>query len=85
MDIETIQVLREFFGWCTFINVVIMVITVIAFTALKGWPARIHAKMFGLDETVVRKGYFEYLSIFKIAVMIFNLVPYLALVLMERQ
>ena len=40
---------------------------------------KIHRKMFGLSEEVLSKEYFRYLANYKIAIFIFNLVPYLAL------
>ena len=44
--------------------------------------SNIHSKMFGLDSKDVLKAYFHYLANYKIAIIIFNLVPYFALKLM---
>jgi len=39
----------------------------------------IHARMFNLNDTDISRAYFQYLAQYKIAVFIFNLVPYIAL------
>jgi hypothetical protein len=40
---------------------------------------QIHAKMFGLSESDLSRGYFQSLAQYKTAILIFNLAPYLAL------
>ena len=79
MNIETI---REFLAWCTLINLGLMIFTAIMLLALQGPISRLHARMLDLDETFVRQSYFRYLANYKIAFLIFNLVPYLALRIM---
>ncbi len=79
MDIETI---REFLGWCSIINIGVLALSSIMVVALRGAISRMHQKMFGLDEASVQRAYFAYLANFKIAVIVFNLVPYIALVIM---
>jgi hypothetical protein len=46
---------------------------------MRSTAMKIHGKMFGLSEEVLSKEYFRYLANYKIAIYIFNLVPYLAL------
>lgn len=79
MNIETI---REFIGWCLVINVSLMLLSTVLLVLLRGWVSKIHSKMFGLDEASVRKAYFRYLANYKIALIILNLVPYIALCVM---
>jgi hypothetical protein len=43
------------------------------------WVSRVHARLFGLNPTELSPIYFQYLANYKIAVLIFNLVPYIAL------
>ena len=40
---------------------------------------RIHSRMFELDEPDLKRAYFQYLAQFKIVVLVFNVVPYIAL------
>ena len=78
----TIESVREFLGWCTAINLGILAITSIAMLPCRSWIIGLHGKMFGLDETSLNRAYFQYLANFKIAVIVFNLVPYLSLRIM---
>jgi len=75
----TMAEFASFLGWCTLINFVLLAVSTIV---LVGWNrsiARIHARMFQLESADVYKSYFNYLANFKILVIVFNLVPYLAL------
>lgn len=81
MAIETIH---ELFGWCLIINVGILFLSTVFLGLLGGWASKTHAKIFDLDETWIRQAYFSYLANYKIAVIVFNLVPWIALQLMTR-
>lgn len=74
--------LRVFLGWCTAINLGVLILASILLVAARGWATRVHAGMFGLEEADVAREYFRYLANYKIAVVVFNLVPYIALRIM---
>ncbi|ADE54414.1 DUF6868 family protein [Coraliomargarita akajimensis] len=76
MEIEN---LRQFFGWCTVINLGILVLSSIGMIALREWITAIHARLFGIEASCLAEQYFRYLANYKILVLVFNLVPYLAL------
>jgi hypothetical protein len=71
-----------FFGWATVINVILLLIAVLAITFLRRPIAKIHGKLFGMSEAELAPLYFQYLANFKLLVIIFNLVPYIALKIM---
>jgi len=75
----TIEAIRTFFGWCTIINIGIFMLQSILIIALRGAASRIHGKMFNIDEKYTSQAYFQYLGQYKIAIIVFNLVPYFAL------
>ena len=79
MDIETV---REFLGWCTVINLGVFFLAMIKLLAIRDWASKVHAKMFQIDDASVRQVYFQYLAYYKIAILVFNLVPYIALTIM---
>ena len=79
MNIET---LREFLGWCTVVNFGLLLLSSILLVVLRDWVCKIHSRMFDLDEAWVRQSYFTYLANYKIAVIVLNLVPWIALKLM---
>jgi len=76
---ESIQTIREVLGWSTVLNLGILLVST-AVLGVAGAPIkRIHAKLFDLSEGDLSRAYFQYLAQYKIAVLVFNLVPYLAL------
>ncbi len=71
--------LTAFFGWCTVINSAILLITSIAVIAMQATIARTHGKLFKLPEEALSRAYFQYLANYKIAIIVLNLAPYIAL------
>ena len=75
----TIETLRAFLGWCSVINIGLLMFSSIFVVALRGTASRIHGKMFNLDEKYLSQAYFQYLAQYKIAIIVLNIVPYFAL------
>jgi len=75
----TIEVLTQFFAWMTLINLVFFVITAVLSMLFKNVGTAMHARMFGLDADRVVEIWYSYLGTFKIAFIMLNLTPYLAL------
>lgn len=79
---ESIETIRVFLGWCTAINMgMLLLATVIMATGIKtitGW----NASMFDMEADDVKNEYFRYLATYKALVLVFNLVPYVALRIM---
>ena len=80
---NSIETLTTFFGWCTVINLGLMAFEVVKLLLVRDWASGVHAKMFGLDEAPVRAAYFQYFTHYKIAILVFNLGPYIALKIMS--
>ncbi len=78
----TLQELATFLGWCTVINIVILAVAAISLVAMRGTMARLHSAMFGVSEPDLLRIYFKYIAYYKIAIFMFNLVPYIALKVM---
>lgn len=78
----TIQQLTQFFGWCTLLSFSLLIVTTIVLVAARGPMTKIHARLFGLEEAALTRIYVQYVSFFKILVIVFNLVPYIALKIM---
>ena len=75
--------LRELLGWCSVINIGVLVLSSILLVVMRGPVSRVHSRLFGLDTTDLSRGYLQFLAQYKIAILIFNLTPYLATVLMS--
>jgi hypothetical protein len=81
MDLNT---LREFFGWMTLVNLVLYTSSALMCMFGKGWIQRIHGKRFGLAPDAINAFLYGYLGVYKVAFIVFNFVPWLALVIMTR-
>ena len=78
-----IDALTAFFGWCSLFNIVVFLFSAIALTLLRNTTAAIHSKLFMLNRATLPESYFQYLGNYKIAILIFNLAPYIALKVMS--
>ena len=80
MSIET---LTTFFGWCSVINICLLTFSAVFVVTLRKTAVSIHSKMFNLEEDDLKKAYFNYLALYKIVTIIFNIVPWIALKIMS--
>lgn len=78
----TIDALTELLGWASAINIAVLLLSTLGVIAMRGAIARIHSKLFGLDEKVLGRAYFQYLAQYKIAIIVLNIAPYIALKVM---
>jgi len=74
--------ITEFFGWCTIINLSIYVISALCIAVFKNKTVNIFRKSIGVQPCELPSLYFKYLSAYKVAIIMFNLTPYIALRLM---
>ena len=75
----TTETLTAFFGWCALINIGLMILTTVTLLVGQEPILRFHSRMFGLEKTELQRAYFQYLAQLKIAVLVFSIVPYIAL------
>ena len=78
----TIEALTELLGWASVVNITILLLSTIALIAMRGAITGIHSKLFGLDEKDLGRAYFQYLAQYKIAIIVLNISPYIALKVM---
>lgn len=77
-----INTLTTFFGWCSVINIIILIFSSLSLVLFKGFIIKVHSNLLSINQEDLPKLYFKYLSNYKIGVVIFNVVPYFALKLM---
>ena len=77
-----IDTLATFLGWCSVINIGVLVLSTIILIIMREPVASIHSRLFGIHQAELPATYFQYLGNYKIAIFIFNLVPYIALKVM---
>jgi hypothetical protein len=78
----TIESLTELLGWASVINIGILVLSTLAVITVRASITEIHSKIFGLDEKDLGRAYFQYLAQYKIAIIVLNVAPYIALKIM---
>lgn len=76
MSIETT---RDFFLWCTVVNFGILLVWFFAFAAAHDWMRSFHGRWFRLSDSQFDAIHYALMGAFKIGVLLFNLVPLIAL------
>lgn len=76
------EVLTSFFGWMAALNIAVLVAGTLAILVLKDWAAGFHARLFNIEEAAVRQTMYSWLGSYKVATLVFSVMPYLALRLM---
>jgi Family of unknown function (DUF6868) len=76
-----IQTLTSFFMWCTIINGSILAIWTILFMAFPDLVYRTQKKWFPIPRETFIIVFYSFLGVFKIVFLVFNVVPYVALLI----
>ena len=77
----TIQMLTAFFMWCTIINAALLIFSAIMIIPAQDLVYRMHSKWFSISREAFNVAMYSCLGLFKIAILIFNVVPYIALLI----
>jgi hypothetical protein len=76
-----IVIVRAFFLWCTIINVGLLILSFLICACAGDWIYRMHSRWFPISREAFYVAIYSFLGLFKIFVLAFNLVPYLALII----
>ena len=76
-----IQTLTEFLGWCSLINIILLMLTFFMLTFAFKPISKIHSMFFNnrLDESYLYQAYFDWMAKYKMLIIFFNIVPYFVL------
>jgi hypothetical protein len=80
----TIEILTAFFMWCTIINAALLIFSSLMILAVSDWIYSIHSKIFSLSREAFNIIIYSFLGFFKIMVFVFNLVPWIALLIIGQ-
>ena len=78
MDIATV---RAFLMWCTIINGGLLLLSFLIFALAGDVVYRVHSRWYPMPRETFNVVIYSFIGLFKIVVILFNLVPYLALVI----
>lgn len=75
----TIELVRNALGWCSIINIGIFLWWFGWFALAHDFVSRFHGKWFDLSRQQFDAIHYAVMAFFKLCIIIFNLVPYIAL------
>ena len=75
----TLEEIRSMLAWCAVINIGLLLIWWVMFVLLHNWMYRMHRTWFKLSEEQFDRTHYAGMAFTKVAVLIFNVAPYLAL------
>ena len=76
-----IIIVKTFFMWCTIINGLLLVISFLVCVLAGDWVYGMHSKWFPISREAFNIAFYSFLGLYKILVLVFNLVPYIACVI----
>jgi hypothetical protein len=78
----TIEQLTSFFGWMSVLNIGLFLFSMIFLIILRPWMLNLHQILFKIERAELRKVYLIAMGVYKIIIIMFNLIPYFALKIM---
>lgn len=81
----SIKQLTAFFMWNTIINASILIFTFIIFMCGMDWIYSLHGQIFNINHEHFNLFLYGFLSVYKMFIFIFNLVPFLALLIIGKR
>jgi hypothetical protein len=78
-----LQDLKPFLLYCTLINYVVLLVWFAAFTLAHDFVYRLHSRWFALPVETFDAIHYGGMAVYKIGVLLFNLVPLLALCMLS--
>ncbi len=73
---------RTFFMWCSILNFALLILSFLLCAGGAGWVYRIHSKWFPLPRETFSAMLYGFLGVYKMLWFVFNVIPYVALVIM---
>ncbi len=78
-QIMNLEIFRNFLLWCAVINYGLLIFGVLIITLAHDWAYRFNNKIFRLSVEQFDAINYAWVVIFKVSIILFNLVPYFAL------
>jgi hypothetical protein len=75
----TLEAIRSFLAWCTVINFGLLICWFLFMSLAHDWLYRLNSKWYNLSVDRFDAIHYSGIAFYKILVLIFNLVPYLAI------
>jgi len=79
------HVLFRFLLFSTLLNYAVLVAWFLAFVNARAWMRKLHGRWFGLPDATFDAIHYGGMAVYKIGILLFNLVPLLALLLLRHR
>jgi len=79
----TFEIIREVLGWCSVINIVFLTCWTLLMMLAKDFVCGFHGGLFNLPDERVAEILYTLLGLFKIFIILFNVVPYFAICIVD--
>ncbi len=77
----SVREVRDVLMWCTIINFGVLLLWFAMFVQAGDWIYRLHGRWFPMPREAFTVVHYSGMGLFKLAILIFNLVPFLALLI----
>ena len=75
----TLEAVRSTLAWCSVINLGLLIWWWLFFSLAHDWTYRVHSRWFRIPVEKFDATHYTGMAFFKLAILLFNLVPYLSL------
>lgn len=75
----TVEMIRDVLAWCSVINIALLVVWFLGFSLAHDLIFKIHGKWFTLSSETFDAIHYAGMAVFKLSIILLNIVPYLAL------
>ena len=79
----TLDIITDFFKWCSIFNGLIIIISLIIFIFTSDFSYNNNKRLFGGSKEEFKKTIYTVLLCYKMIVIVFNIVPYIALLIIN--
>ena len=75
----TLEIVRSTLAWCSVVNLGLLILWWLFFSLAHDWTYRMHGRWFRIPVDRFDTIHYTGMAFFKLAILLFNLVPYLSL------
>ena len=75
----TLELLRTVLGWTAILNIILLLVWAGLFIFARPWMIRLHSRWFKLSPEVFDAMHYAGMGLYKIAIWMFLIIPYLVL------
>jgi len=80
-----IKKVKSFFMWCTIVNGILLIFSFIGCILMPDFIYGIQGRLFHITQESFNLVFYSFLGLFKIFWLVFNVTPYVALVIIDKE